>query len=37
MPLMPVNAASITAAKPVADGAVLDRIECRCTFEDVRL
>ena len=28
MPLMPVNAASITVAKPVAQGAVPNRIEC---------
>ena len=34
MPLMPVNAASITAAKPVAHGAVPHRIECCCTFKN---
>ena len=31
MPLMPVNAASITAAKTVAHGAVPNRIKCSCT------
>ena len=30
---MPVNAASITAAKPVARGVVPHRVECCCTFK----
>ena len=33
MPLMPVNAASIIVAKPVAYGVVTHRIECCCTFK----
>ena len=33
MRLMPANAASITAAKPVVHGAVPHRIECCCTFK----
>ena len=31
---MPVNAASVTAAKPVAHEAVPHRIECCCTFKN---
>ena len=34
LPLMPVNAASVTAAEPVAHGAVPHRIECCCTFKN---
>ena len=34
MPLMPVNAASITSVEPVAHGAVPRRIEYCCTFEN---
>ena len=34
MPRMPVNAASITAAKPVAHGAVPHRIECCGAFKN---
>jgi len=33
-PLIPVNADSIAAAKPVAHGAVPHRIECCCTFKN---
>ena len=34
MPLMPVNTASIAAAKTVAHGAVTHRIVCCCTFKN---
>ena len=34
MPLMPVNAVSVTEAEPVAHGAVPHRIECCCTFKN---
>ena len=34
MPLMPVNAASITSVEPVAHGAVPRRIECCCKFKN---
>ena len=33
MPLIPVNTASITADKPVANEGVPRRIECCCTFK----
>ena len=34
MSLMPVNAASIASAEPVAHGAVPRRIECCCKFKN---
>ena len=37
MPLIPVNTASITAAEPVAHGAVPHRIDCCCIYKNCLL